>query len=329
MKGLPNILLCSFLCIVACTKEVPYIPDNADDLLLMNAQIDAATSSHCVWLGLSKTSTIDRLEDASVVCFVNGEEVSRGVFDKTASESAIQSCYSFNAELHPGDVIRLSADVAGLSAFAEVTVPDTTGRMLRLDTLSTTTGMRFISQFLDNAPENNFYRLRLKVRSFQSYYYEGIWSRWYAHSDEKVIEHSNDPILDNRIGGSDGDDFFGIGGSSNHYCIFTDRLFAESGADLAFTVDDADLYQVFAEQYFDKLRVIPFVEVSLISMDRAEYDYLSIQNVLYDNDYDTSDFLEPVTVPTNVMGGTGFVGVYNPSSIIIRLPEKVYGGILL
>ena len=72
MKGLPNILLCSFLCIVACTKEVPYIPDNADDLLLMNAQIDAATSSHCVWLGLSKTSTIDRLEDASVVCFVNG-----------------------------------------------------------------------------------------------------------------------------------------------------------------------------------------------------------------------------------------------------------------
>ena len=147
--------------------------------------------------------------------------------------------------------------------------------------------------------------------------------------DEKVIEHSNDPILDNRIGGSDGDDFFGIGGSSNHYCIFTDRLFAESGADLAFTVDDADLYQVFAEQYFDKLRVLPFVEVSLISMDRAEYDYLSIQNVLYDNDYDTSDFLEPVTVPTNVMGGTGFVGVYNPSSIIIRLPEKVYGGMVV
>ena len=291
----------------------------------MNAQIDAAMTSHKVWLGLSKTTTIGRLDNATVICFVNGEEVSRGIFDEMASVSAIQSCYSFEAELHPGDIIRLSAERAELSAYAEVTVPNISGRLLGVDTLSTATGMRFISRIQDDASENNLYRIRLVVNTSLSYYYDGRWSRWYEHSDEKVIEHSNDPILDSRIGGSEGDDFFGIGGNSNHYCIFTDRLFAESSAELAFTVDYTDLYRVFAEQYFDHVLVIPSAKISLISMDRSEYDYLSIQNVLYDNDYDASDFLEPVTVPTNVIGGTGFVGVFYPSSINIRLPERIYG----
>ena len=48
---------------------------------------------------------------------------------------------------------------------------------------------------------------------------------------------------------------------------------------------------------------------------------MTIQNLLYDNDYDSSDMLEPVTVPTNVMDGTGFVGVFLPSTISIRLPD--------
>ena len=63
-------------------------------------------------------------------------------------------------------------------------------------------------------------------------------------------------------------------------------------------------------------------------MGREEYDYLSIQNVLYDNDYDSSDMLEPVTVPTNVVDGTGFVGVYLPSTISIRLPDIEVGGMV-
>ena len=60
-------------------------------------------------------------------------------------------------------------------------------------------------------------------------------------------------------------------------------------------------------------------------MDSSEYEYLSVQNILYGHDYDSSDFLESVAVPTNVTGGTGFVGVFYPSSITLRLPEKVYG----
>ncbi len=322
-----SIIICIviFLTLVSCTREVPYIPKDADVLLMMNAQIDAASKSHRVWLGLSKTNTVGRLENASVVCFVNGEEISRGVFDETASKSAIQSCYSFGAELHPGDIIRLSAEGAGLAAYAEVAVPDTTGRLVSVDTLYTATGIRFISTIKDDANGNNYYRMRLLVRTYLSYYYEQAWSRWYVRSDEKVIPHSDDPILDGRIGGSEGDDFFGLGGNSNHYCIFTDRLFAGSGAELTFDINETDLYHFSAERYFDSICIIPFAELSLISMDSSEYEYLSVQNILYDHDYDSSDFLESVAVPTNVTGGTGFVGVFYPSSITLRLPEKVYG----
>ena len=199
MKSLRIIQFVVFLCAVACTKEVPHTPDDTDNLLLMNAQIDAAMTSHKVWLGLSKTTTIGRLDNATVICFVNGEEVSRGIFDEMASVSAIQSCYSFEAELHPGDIIRLSAERAELSAYAEVTVPNISGRLLGVDTLSTATGMRFISRIQDDASENNLYRIRLVVNTSLSYYYDGRWSRWYEHSDEKVIEHSNDPILDREM----------------------------------------------------------------------------------------------------------------------------------
>lgn len=45
-----SIIICIviFLTLVSCTREVPYIPKDADVLLMMNAQIDAASKSHRV-----------------------------------------------------------------------------------------------------------------------------------------------------------------------------------------------------------------------------------------------------------------------------------------
>ncbi len=64
----------------------------------------------------------------------------------------------------------------------------------------------------------------------------------------------------------------------------------------------------------------------LDSMGRAEFDYLNILNVLYDDDYDSSEMLELVTVPTNVVDGTGCVGVFIPSTINVRMPDIEVGG---
>ena len=313
---------------LSCTREVPYIPEDTADRLILNAQIDASEGNHKAWVGISKTSTIAKLDDATLVCSVNGKEVSQGAFDEMLSRNAVQSCYLFDALLHPGDVVRLTARGSGLSAYAEVTVPDTTGRLMAVDTLSNGFTMHFTAHVKDNNVQGNYYRIAVKAKTLQSYYDGASWSPWYEQSSERPVNHSNDPILDGRIGGSIGDDFYGIGNNSNHYCVFTDKLFPESDADIRFSVEDHELRKIFADRYYESLKVICYANISLVSMGREEYDYLSIQNVLYDNDYDSSDMLEPVTVPTNVVDGTGFVGVYLPSTISIRLPDIEVGGMV-
>lgn len=314
------------LCALSCTREVPYILEDSEDQLILNAQIDASSVHHKAWIGISKTSTIAQLADATLTCSVNGKDVSFGILDEDLSRNSVQTCYIFDASLHPGDVVRLTARGAGLSAYAEVSVPDTTGRMLSVDTLSVDSAMRFKVHIRDDVQDRNYYRLQVKTKSSQSYRYEGAWTPWYEHVREATIKHKNDPILDGRLGGSQGDDFYGIGSNTNHYCIFTDRLFAGGNAEISFMVDDIELRKIYADQYYDSIRAICYASVSLVSMGRAEFDYLNILNVLYDDDYDSSEMLELVTVPTNVVNGTGFVGVFIPSTINVRMPDIEVGG---
>lgn len=313
-----------FLCTTFCTREIPYTPDNVDDMLILNAQVDASETHHTAYVGISKTTTITKLDDATVLCTVNGGEASRGVLEKAPSGNSIQSRFSFDAELHPGDTLRLSAEGAGLSAYAEIVVPDTTGRLLAVDTMTVAKTLRFAAKIQDIDPERNFYRLRLNAHSLLSYYADSSWSLWYERIHEIPIIHNDNPILNARIGGSEGDDFFGFGGNSNYYCIFTDLLFANATEEITFAVDSNLLYRTFADRPFEKLRIAPVLVLSLVSMPWEEYHYLYTQNVLYDNDFDASERMEPITIPTNVIGGTGFVGVYYPSSITIQLPERLF-----
>lgn len=310
------------LCAASCTQEIPYTPDNADDMLILNAQLDASQTHHVAYVGISRTTTITKLDEATVLCTVNGGSASRGVLEK--NPNFIQSRFSFDAELHPGDTLRLSAEGAGLFAYAEIVVPDTSGRLLAVDTMTVSQGLHFAAKFQDIAPETNFYRLQLKSHSMLSYYVDHEWSAWHERILEIPIMHKNDPLLDARIGGSEGDDFFGFGGSTNYYCIFTDLLFANATGEISFSVDNSLLYRTFVDRPFEKLRIAPVLVLSLVSMPLEEYQYLYVQNVLYDSDFDASEKLEPITVPTNVIGGTGFVGVYYPSSIVIQLPQKLF-----
>ena len=304
-------------CALFCTREVPYVQEGTLDMLILNAQIDASERSHKAWIGVSKTSTIEKLDNATLVCSVNGKTVSQGVFDEVLSKNSVQSCYLFDAKLLPGDVVRLSVRGRELSAYAEVVVPDSTGQLIAVDTLSKDSAMHFTAHIKDEDPKRNYYRIALKAKVRQSYYDGSSWSPWYERSEERTIIHSNDPILNERIGGSLGDDFYGIGSNTNHYCVFTDKLFPGSDAKIAFTVTDRELRKIYADRDYVSLKAICEASVSLVSMGQSEYEYLGVQNILYDNDYDGSDMLEPVTVPTNVIDGIGFVGVYMPSSLLI------------
>ena len=51
------------------------------------------------------------------------------------------------------------------------------------------------------------------------------------------------------------------------------------------------------------------------------YRYLKALNCLDDDDYDTT-LMEPVSLPSNVSGGIGFVGVATPREVVITFPER-------
>lgn len=316
------IIYCMSILACACIKEVTCIPEKTDNVLIINAQLDASEKHHKVWIGLSSTSSVLIMDNAHVVCSINGEEASVGVYDEKASK--VQGCYLIDAELKSGDIVRISAECGKYSAYAEVVVPDITGTLLQVDTLSTDKGMRFTAKIKDESPQQNYYRLRLKNRLFQTYFYDNDWSRWYEHATENKLHHKDDPILDSRIGGSTGDDFFGVGSSTNHYCIFTDRFFNQTSTEIKVSVSNSELYKIYADQYFDKLIALPFVELSLQSISQEEYDYLSVLNVLYDCNYDVENMLEIVSPPSNVIGGMGFVGILSSSTIPIELPRRTF-----
>ena len=65
------------------------------------------------------------------------------------------------------------------------------------------------------------------------------------------------------------------------------------------------------------------ITVRLLSITEAEYRYLKALNCLDDGDYDNT-LMEPISLPCNVIGGLGFVGVCSESRVIIELPETVW-----
>lgn len=178
--------------------------------------------------------------------------------------------------------------------------------------------VQFTAHIKDGKPERNYYRIRLKTVSSRSYFFDGCRSPWYEQTVEEDIVHRNDPILSGHVGGSVGDDFYGIGDNTDHYSIFTDKTFAGTEAKISFTANN----RISTGEYYDDFRAVIDTIVSLLSISQAEFEYLSILNVLYGNEYDSSGMLEPVTLPVNVVNGTGFVSVFMPSTISPRLLEK-------
>ena len=50
--------------------------------------------------------------------------------------------------------------------------------------------------------------------------------------------------------------------------------------------------------------------MSLCSISKEEYDYLSAISTLKVNDFDSSALMEDAVIPSNVNGGEGFVTAY-------------------
>ena len=85
-------------------------------------------------------------------------------------------------------------------------------------------------------------------------------------------------------------------------------------------------YMETQERGFDRCRATHRLEIRLSHCSRDAYFYLRALRTISSDGYEPA-IVEPVTVPTNIEGGSGFVGIVNTSVARIDLPseEEYYG----
>lgn len=262
--------------------------------------------------------------------------------------------YRLSTPLQPGDLIRLEATAQGgtLRAAAEVQVPQPP-QDFRVDTCTVPINMgsgivtphrRYLVTMNDIANESNHYRLDIRNQFLVRYHiYEYLRDEQgnfiedenhnliYTERDSLTTQiysdlvNREDVILtDGNISHSQEDeDNLMFPRIENKYNIFTDNRFRNSSATLKVYTrlyDDFTANALHGITY-GKTYCTQSIHIRLLNLTADYYRYLKALNCLDDDDYDTT-LMEPVSLPCNVSGGIGFVGIATPREVVITFPER-------
>ncbi len=142
----------------ACTKDIDFNLKDIKPQLIVNSQMTVGDTLHLVYLAVSKTDRVEKINSGSVKCYVNGNFVADGQLDNRDDKLFIkedlhlygyvykdehhkdvyspeangasknkQTRYSFKADFKPGDVVRIEAEAEAdgetFKAYSEVVVP--------------------------------------------------------------------------------------------------------------------------------------------------------------------------------------------------------------
>lgn len=277
-------------------------------------------------------------------------------WDKDTYESLLKDVkfkkFRITTTFHPGDNIRLEAvaENGKYHVSSKVTVPQPV-ESLDVDTclayLRVYNGQALHRQFKislqDRPNEKNYYRLEISNDlNYRCQYREYIKDEngdlipaengydWlYTIKDTLINQHQTEIINREDVILTDGhptsyddeeNEMFPT--IKNKYNIFTDNRFSNSSVTLkVYTQLFNDFYT--PDIYYDRIYRKHIITIRLLSLSEPEYRYLRALNALGDDDYDEA-LMEPVSLPSNVAGGLGFVGVCAETKYVIELPEKVW-----
>ena len=113
------------------------------------------------------------------------------------------------------------------------------------------------------------------------------------------------------------------------------RLLAEKNGDIISTAANTKFADIPAHAWYSgyvkylsnngitygKTYCTQSILIRLLNLTADYYRYLKALNCLDDDDYDTT-LMEPVSLPCNVSGGIGFVGIATPREVVITFPER-------
>ena len=310
----------------ACTNDLEINFNHEPELLVMNAMLRTDESFQSVLLSLSRADEAFALKGAQVDCYVNGELVAHGEGHPADYRESLVGQYTFNAEFHPGDEIRLEARKDALHASATVTVPQP-ATIVAVDTVSLARSPYFA---LDVNPAALACRLhlqdfpgqpswfRLEASIEETYHPDGYSPR---HKERIRFGFEQDPILlDGHLaqqGGNSFSELFDSMNTRNIFLTFRDTAFTDGIGEPEIHIPYSELDDLYS---FDPdVRKEKDIQFHLFTITEEEYDYLA--QVAKSRATDMGVLAEPVHIPSNVEGGLGFVSVSAVSKLVLRLKE--------
>ena len=342
------IIYITFLLLLsACENEIPYDTAQKEPQLIMNALINAGRTDNLVYLHLSEGTGVGRVSEGTLSLYVNGQlketpealspsESIGGLennYPEEMKEQILQSIkfkvFRLTTILHPGDNVRLesTAENGKYHVSAEVTVPQPVDK-IQVDTclayVKEYNGLKPYRQFKvtlkDRSNEKNYYRLNIvndfsfRCQPINDTFPDVIITKQYTD----LINRDDVILTDGHPTNSDDENNELFPNIKNKYNIFTDNRFSNSNVTLKVYTQRYE--NILPDEIFNQIYRTGSISIQILSITEAEYRYLKALNCLNSDDYDDI-LMEPISIPSNVKGGLGFVGICSESTTTIQFPE--------
>ena len=349
-------LLCALLLAASCTSRLDLRSGEPESLLVLNARLRTDESWHRVEVYMSKLreTSCEYVDDAEVDVYINGRlscQAQTYTYETFPARPAndyhqmfkygFQAGYYFNAELGEGDEIRIVATRGELQASAQVTVPRAV-ELLAVDTVTVKQNPYFDGsdalectlKLKDVPGEDNWMRLLLDYHMEEVSHHDSAPDtlRMITTMYNLPMYFDDDPNLRGEFHSSReqsalNETALNLPLVTNKYCIFTDDGFKDTEYRARVYLRSNSFYDPLPLPDFD-MSFISRVSFRLLTFNRDEYlFYQAYTNAKTNGTLSagtTSQILfEPVTFPSNVEGGLGFVCVEAASSISLDFSREI------
>ena len=352
MKKLSTLLALSFL-VVSCYEEIILPTADEEPVGIMNAQMNTQETTHTIELSVSQKNRVRALKGADVRVTVNGKTTITATEVTNADESnpyyePWEQVYAFDADLKPGDEVRIEANKDAFHLSATVTAPPAAAPTI-VDTA--TVRMSYMGDSYDylqvkvgfrDLPGDTWYRVAACMESEYAYLDEdgnpvpdcsGSYVYWLEP------ETGFDPVISEGGGKTGGVDFGAMLSEENSYNCFSDNAFRDQECTIRPLFYPSSVYYfydmyIFPEWYdysdyealYERLSEMPYrthrtAHVQVRSIDFTQYHYLKALQNLDTYGTEMTFLVEPTTLPSNVEGGLGFVGLETVSDLVFYESE--------
>ena len=343
-----KLLIASALAVISiqsCTAPLKMPDDGLGTVLIMNAQISTADTSHVVWLGYGTQDRVSAVLNGIVSCYVNGElivttdqvdEIVENTSPLFSGESlASVAAYRFNARFSPEDHVVIQAVVGNHRCQAAQDVLPAPvildGRAIRCETVSDQQlgTYRLELRLQDQKDILNYHYLKLYLRSHMlvEVSIHGEHYPWapkvgdILDREEKEIRviSTGEPLLNSGAStlgsqGSSQESYF-----DNTTNLFTDLLFRDDEYTMHIFTNESLPHIPSSILGGETYLAFHSAVVRVFNVPKEEYRYLTgyqFEKSAESGTYFTEDFV----FPNNVEGGIGFVSINTAADYEIALP---------